>query len=184
METRDDEIVIARARRGDRDAFRILVDRHARGVFRVAYRMTTDQNDAEDIVQETLLKAWKQIARFDDRASFGTWLHRICVNCCFDLLRRRESRKVVAMPEFVELPSETPSPERLAHSSQITARLLPALGELSEMERAAFVLRHYEGVSIEEIASTLGVAPGAARHTVFRAVQKLRRALEPVAVAR
>ena len=69
-----------------------------------------------------------------------------------------------------------PSPERLAQSSQITAILGPALDELSEMERAAFVLRHYEGLSIEEISAALGVQPGAAKHSVFRAVQKLRRA--------
>ncbi len=72
-----------------------------------------------------------------------------------------------------------PSPERLARSSQLTALLEPALDRLSEMERAAFVLRHYEGCDIEEIARTLGVQANAAKHSVFRAVQKLRRALEP-----
>src|SRR5207248_7652868 len=80
---------------------------------------------------------------------------------------------------FDRMASPSPSPERLARSSEITALLLPALDELSEMERAAFVMRHYEGLPIEDIARTLGVPPGAAKHSVFRAVQKVRRALEP-----
>ena len=71
---------IGRARHGDREAFRVLVDTHGRALFRLAFRMTGNQTDAEDMVQETFLKAWKQIAKFDGRASFSTWLHRICAN--------------------------------------------------------------------------------------------------------
>lgn len=169
---------IGRARRGDREAFRVLVDMHGRAVFRLAFRMTGNQTDAEDMVQETFLKAWKQIARFDGRASFSTWLHRICANCALDHIRAAKRKENVEDPG--ELVSGSPSPERLAQSSEIVARLLPALDELSEMERAAFVMRHYEGVGIEEISVALGVQPGAAKHSVFRAVQKLRRAMEPV----
>jgi RNA polymerase sigma-70 factor (ECF subfamily) len=188
--TQGDELAIGKARGGDRDAFRVLVERHGRTVFRLAFRMTGNETDAEDIVQETFLKAWKQIARFDGRAAFATWLHRICANCALDHIRARkrkqgmqivsrgESNEVAADP-LAQLASEAPSPERLALSSQITAILGPALDELSEMERAAFVLRHYEGFGIEEISQALGVQPGAAKHSVFRAVQKLRRALEP-----
>jgi RNA polymerase sigma-70 factor (ECF subfamily) len=183
-----DDIAIGKARRGDRDAFRALVERHAMSVFRLAFRMTANRTDAEDITQETFLRAWKQIARFDGRASFATWVHRICANCSLDVIRvrrRRQSSAPVFGDErdadpFAHLPSAAPSPERIAHSSQISAILVPALDELSAMERAAFVMRHYEGRSIEEIAATLGVQEGAAKHSVFRAVQKLRRALEPV----
>jgi RNA polymerase sigma factor (sigma-70 family) len=82
-----DEIAIARARSGDRDAFRVLVERHSRVLFRLAFRMTGNEIDAEDMVQETFLKAWKQIGKFDGRASFATWLHRICANCSLDHIR-------------------------------------------------------------------------------------------------
>ena len=140
--------------------------------------MTGNQSDAEDMVQETFLRAWKQIAKFDGRASFSTWLHRICANCSLDHIRAGKRKQ--ELDPVVEIVSAAPSPERLAHSSQIAARLLPALDELSEMERVAFVMRHYDGVGIEEISVALGVQPGAAKHSVFRAVQKLRRALEPV----
>ena len=172
---------IGRASRGDREAFRVLVDAHARAVFRVAYRMLGNQSDAEDMVQETFMRAWKQISKFDGRASFATWLHRICANCSLDHLRA--AKRSVDLEATGELISGTPTPERLAQSSQIVSRLLPALEELSEMERVAFVMRHYEGVGIDEISAVLGVHKGAAKHSVFRAVQKLRRALEPVAAA-
>jgi RNA polymerase sigma-70 factor, ECF subfamily len=181
---------IARARRGDRDAFQVLVERHSRAVFRLAWRMTGNENDAEDIVQETFLRAWKQMSRFDGRASLATWLHRICANCSLDHLRarKRKQESMVAMESpgsddaldpLANVPHHGPSPERLAQSSEITAILLPALDELSEMERTAFVMRHYEGLPIEEISRALGVEAGAAKHSVFRAVQKLRRALQP-----
>src|ERR1700759_2986643 len=86
----DDELTVEQARRGDPAAFRVLVDKHARAVFRLAFRMTGNELDAEDMVQETFLKAWKQMARFDGRASFATWLHRICANCALDHIRARK----------------------------------------------------------------------------------------------
>jgi len=183
-------MVVGKARRGDRDAFRVLVERHSRPVFRLAFRMTGNEIDAEDMVQETFLKAWKQIGRFDSRATFGTWVHRICTNCSLDHIRARKRKQdLQAVPRgdasgngtdpLAQVATAAPSPERLALSSQITAILGPALDELSEMERAAFVLRHFEGLGIEEISVALGVQPGAAKHSGFRAVQKLRRALDP-----
>lgn len=158
------------------------MDRHARAVFRLAYRMTGNAVDAEDMVQETFLKAWKQIRKFDNRAAFGTWLHRICANCALDHIRARNRKQEVQVVDgsTAQVATATPSPERLALGAQITERLGTALDELSEMERAAFVLRHYEGMSIEEISVALGVQRGAAKHSIFRAVQKLRRSLEPV----
>jgi RNA polymerase sigma-70 factor (ECF subfamily) len=183
--TQGDEIAIDRARRGDRDAFRVLVDRHARVLFRLAFRMTGNELDAEDIVQETFLKAWKQMAKFDGRAGFGTWLHRICANCALDHIRARKRRDGGAADDVLaQIPAATPSPERMAQSAQVAGILGAALDELSGMERAAFVLRHYDGMSIQDISAALGVQNGAAKHSVFRAVQKLRRALEPAVTSR
>ncbi len=127
--------------------------------------------------RETFLKAWKQIGKFDGRAAFGTWLHRICSNCALDHIRARKRKQDLSdgTDPLAQVAAGAPSPERLALSAEITAILLPALDELSDMERAAFVLRHYEGLSIEQISATLGVQPGAAKHSVFRAVQKLRQ---------
>jgi len=175
------------ARKGNQGAFRVLVERHSRGLFRLAYRMTGNQQDAEDLVQETFLRAYKQLGRFDNRSAFSTWLYRICANCSLDLIRsrknRREQQPIIKENEELSwldrIATPAPSPERLTQSGQIAGLLEPAMNQLSESERVAFVLRHFEGCDIEEIARTLGVQNNAAKHSVFRAVQKLRRALEP-----
>src|SRR6195256_877616 len=92
---------VARARGGDTDAFRVLVDRHSRSLFRMAFRMTGNEQDAEDVVQESFLRAYRQLAKFDERASFGTWLYRIAMNCSLDLVRskKRRSERMAAAPE-------------------------------------------------------------------------------------
>jgi RNA polymerase sigma-70 factor (ECF subfamily) len=167
------------ARLGNQQAFRFLVERHSRLVFRLAYRMTGNEQDAEDLVQESFLRAYKQLHTFDERAAFGTWLHRICVNCSLDFLRARKRRQNDEPSWLDQLATPEPSPERLTQSNQVARMLEPALEKLSENERAAFVLRHYEGSSIEEIARVLGIQTSAAKHSVFRAVQKLRRSLAP-----
>src|ERR1041385_4359215 len=87
-----DAAIVARARAGDADAFRVLVERHSRALFRLAFRMTGNESDAEDVVQETFLRAYRQLSKFDDRASFGTWLYRIAANCSLDLIRVRKRR--------------------------------------------------------------------------------------------
>ena len=186
-----DSAAAEQARQGDQRAFGALVERHGRSVFRLAFRMTQNEQDAEDLVQETFLKAYKQLHRFDGRSAFGTWLYRIAANCSLDLIRARKNRKEQSAastnpekPDWLDrVAAPDPSPERLARSGQIASLLKPALEQLTDLERTAFVLRHYEGRGIAEIAGVLGVEANAAKHSVFRAVQKLRRALEPVAEA-
>jgi len=178
---------IARARAGDRDAFRELVERHSRAVFRLAYHMTGKEEDAEDVVQETFLNAWRWIGRFEARAGFGTWLHRIAVNCSMDALRRRQKHPGAAEgweTALAEAASPEAGPDRLAMSAEASGRVSAALGELSPFERAAFVLRHYEGLRIEEIAARMGRGVEGTKQAVFRAVQKLRRTLGVYAASR
>jgi RNA polymerase sigma-70 factor (ECF subfamily) len=182
-----DSVAVAQARAGDPGAFRVLVERHSRNLFRLAYRMTGHPQDAEDVVQDTFLRAYRQLARFDERASFGTWLYRIAANCALDTIRARKRRagqrgsaaEEGAPDPILSLPDSSPAPDRLAMSGEVKRRVSAALQELSEMERTAFVLRHFEGMCIDDISRTLGVQPNAAKHSIFRAVQKLRRALDP-----
>jgi RNA polymerase sigma-70 factor (ECF subfamily) len=152
--------------------------------------MTGNQQDAEDVVQDSFLRAYKQLDRFDERASFGTWLYRIAVNCSLDLVRSRKRRNELAAPADPEmddptlaLPSRDPTPDRIAMSGEVRDRVAEAMTGLSASERTAFVLRHFEGMCIEDVSRVLGCQPGAAKHSVFRAVQKLRRALEPLVSA-
>src|ERR1700684_3499937 len=89
-----DGTAIARVRGGDSDAFGVLVEGHSRSVFRLAYRMTGNEQDAEDVLQKTCLRAYRQLDKFDNRASFGTWLYRIAANCSLDLIRSRKRRNM------------------------------------------------------------------------------------------
>jgi len=182
-----DATTVALARDGDAEAFRSLVDRHSRAVYRLAHRMTGNAQDAEDVVQDTFLKAYRQLGRFESRANFSTWLHRIAVNCSIDLIRTRRHQEAghdAADLEALDGAHGTeervdPSPERLMLSSEVQERVGRAMETLTHMERAAFVLRHFEGQSIEEISRALGLKANAAKHSIFRAVRKMRLALEP-----
>jgi RNA polymerase sigma-70 factor (ECF subfamily) len=183
-----DSVAVARVKAGDGDAYRTLVERHSRSVFRLAYRMTGNQQDSEDVVQETFLRAYKQLPRYEARSSFSTWLFRIAANYSLDLVRRKKRHgEVETQPANDEGPglmdalaSGAPGPERLMFSGKVQECVARTLDELSQQERTAFVLRHFEGQSIEEISAALGLSGNAAKHSIFRAVQKLRRALEPL----
>ncbi len=182
-----DAAQVAQALAGDQDAFRALVERHSGSLFRLAYRMTGNEHDAEEVVQETFLRAYRRLNRFESRASFGTWIYRIGVNCSLDLMRKvrtERSQKVTddsteELDMMERMPSEDPAPDRLLLSTELRGHVAAALDTLSATERAAFVLRHFEGRSIEEIGKTLGLRASATKNSVFRAVQKLRHALEP-----
>jgi RNA polymerase sigma-70 factor (ECF subfamily) len=186
-----DSLAVARVKAGDGDAYRQLVDRHSRSVFRLAFRMTGNEQDSEDVVQETFMRAYKQLHRYEARSSFSTWLYRIAANYSLDLVRRRKRHGEVALgesssanedlPEMIHaLPSPSPGPDRLLFSGRVQECVASTLKELSQQERTAFVLRHFEGQSIEDISAALGLSGNAAKHSIFRAVQKLRRALEPL----
>jgi RNA polymerase sigma-70 factor (ECF subfamily) len=186
----NDEAAVTQALRGDAASFRVLVERHSRAIFGLAFRMTGNEHDAEDIVQETFLRAYRALRTFESRANFGTWLHRVAINCALDHLRRvrrREEEPYSGASEHEEdgeplrsIPSAAPTPERLLLSAELKQKLEGAMAELSDRERAAFVMRHFEGSSIGEIGKALGLRETAAKNTVFRAVRKLREALAPM----
>ncbi len=187
-----DALAVERTLAGERDAFRVLVERHSQNVFRLAYRMTGNQHDAEEVVQEAFLRAYQKLGQFAARANFGTWVYRIAANYSIDRLRQRqkeESRREMPGAEtrdgaeddaLARVADEAPTPERLTQSVELRKQMEQALAALSHAERTAFVMRHWEGCGIEEIASVLESNSGAAKNTVFRAVQKLRQALQPL----
>src|SRR5215813_2003028 len=140
---------VTKARAGDADAYRVLVERHSRALFRLAFRMTGNESDAEDVVQETFLRAYRQLGKFDERASFGTWLYRIATNCALDLVRSRKRRSEQLAPQadgdhteredlVAALPSDDPTPERAAFSTEVRERVADAMNDLSATERTAF----------------------------------------------
>ena len=179
MET--DTELVNRIRGGDDDAFRVLVERHSRGVYRSAYRITANAADADDVVQETFLRAYRALGSFDARAALTTWLHRIAVNCALDLIdsRRRREGRIDAGEDLALLASSDASPDRLALGTEMQRAVAAAMDALTGNERTAFVLRHFEGMPLEEIGQVLGTRLNATKNTVFRAVRKLRQQLQP-----
>src|SRR5579864_2043953 len=184
-----DAAVVAQVLAGDRDAFRLLVDRHTRSIYSVAYRMTGNQHDAEEILQETFLRAYKSLHRFELRASFSTWLYRIAVNRCLDFLKAKKMTDAYQISDDpghdeegreIQIPATNPGPERLLLSAEARQKVAYAIGLLSPAERLAFTMRHMEGRSIEEISKALNVRASAAKNSIFRAVQKIRQELEPL----
>jgi RNA polymerase sigma-70 factor (ECF subfamily) len=186
-----DAIAVERTLAGDRDAYRVLVERHSHNVFRLAYRMTGNRHDAEEVVQEAFLRGYQKLGQFAARANFGTWVYRIAANYSIDRIRQRQkedSRRELPRTEekdgmeldpVQQVKDEAPTPERLTQSIELRKQMEKALAELSEAERTAFVMRHWEGCGIEEIAAVLKSSSNATKNTVFRAVQKLRQALQP-----
>lgn len=176
-----DQDVVERVRGGDQDAFRLLVERHSRGIYRAAFRITGNAADADDVVQETFLRAYRAIERFDARATFTTWLHRIAINCALDLIdaRKRRDGRVNDDEDLAAIASPAASPDRVVHGIEMQRAVATAMERLSGNERTAFVLRHFEGMPLEEIGQVLGTQLNATKNTVFRAVKKLREQLQP-----
>src|SRR6478752_7680431 len=110
MDVTDAGAVLARARQGDSEAFRALIEQHSRRAFQLAYRMTGNEQDAEDVVQEAFIRAYRQLNRFEARAHFSTWLHRIVANCSVDLIRSRRARQDHASMDEIT-PLEQPHSE-------------------------------------------------------------------------
>jgi len=191
-----DAVAVERTLAGDRDAYRILVERHSQNIYRLAYRMAGNSHDAEEIVQEAFLRGYQKLKQFAGQANFGTWVYRIAANYAIDRIRQRkvedsrrelpnrESEEGQEIDPLAQIKDSAPSPERLAGSNQLALRMQQALQQLTPAERTAIVMRHWDGCGIEEIATVLKSSTTAAKNTVFRAVQKLRVALEPFAEGR
>ena len=190
----EDARLVALAQAGDREAFGQLVENHSRSLFALAFRVTGNEADADEVVQETFLRAFRSLKNFESRSNLGTWLYRIAMNCALDQKDREkwDPKYAVAISEDpdpkenqVQLQARQPDQEQQIFSGQIQKKIGEAMSQLTKTERAAFTMRHLEGRSIDEICSTLGLKTNAAKNSIFRAVQKMRTALGPMmAVAR
>jgi RNA polymerase sigma-70 factor, ECF subfamily len=173
--------VVRRAQKGDKAAFEILVQRHQNRVFAVARGILKRQQDVEDVAQQVFVKAYFSLKRFDQRAAFSTWLYKITVNECWDVLRKRKARPLVYEADFneeqaheysatdQEASSGPDASERLAMRQQLENML----GQLDTRDRAMLVLKEVEGFSVEEIAESLGLNANTVKVRLFRARRKI-----------
>jgi RNA polymerase sigma-70 factor (ECF subfamily) len=185
----NDQAAIQAVLAGDKEAYAALVVRHSERLFRVAFRITGNEADAEDVVQEALLRGYRKLESFESRSDFGTWIYRIAVRCALDRIggsKVDESSRIGETTDGeqdrVQIADQAAGPERLLLSGEIGAMQEFAMHALSATERTAFVLRHLEDRTTEEIAAVMGIPPNTAKQSVFRAVQKLRRRLATLKV--
>lgn len=174
-----DDRLVRQAQRGDRRAFAALVDAHRHRLYTLAVRELGSAADAEDAVQEALVRAWKALPRFRAEASFSTWLYRICLNAIHDQRARSARGGGVALDEVVE-PSD---PRDAIAEAELSGELQRALAELDETYRTPVLLYDVLGRSYAEIAETLGVAEGTVKSRIFRGRTELARRLGTVRAA-
>lgn len=188
MERSDGDLVRA-VRHGDRDAFRVLVERYQRKVTAVALGMVRNRDDALEIAQETFVKAFESLANFKGDSSFYTWLYRIVVNLAIDFRRRERRRPTVPIEEWVGADGEPgyvlqlkeerlADPFEQAQSREIGERVAAAVDELTPDHKAVILLREVEGLSYEEISRVMQCSKGTVMSRLHYARKKLQKKLQ------
>src|SRR4051794_439092 len=182
----DDRELVDKARKGDRDAFRILFERYHRRAYALAFGVLRHQDDALDVVQDAFIKAHKYLDKFEGNSSFYTWLYRIVMNLAIDHLRKHRRVKPVELDEQkIENEGDDPllprilggNPGRALMDKQIRARIDQALDELSENHRAVLVMRELEGLSYEDMAQAMGCSKGTIMSRLFHARRNMQKRL-------
>jgi RNA polymerase sigma-70 factor (ECF subfamily) len=187
-----DQDLLDGVRRGDGASFEHLVRRHESRVHRLAWRILGDSEDALDAAQETFLKVWKALPRFEGGSRFSTWLTRIAINQCRNELRRRRTVKHThplsldaplddsGATAAASVPGTTPEPWEAAREREVAKALRDSLGDLDGEGKEVLVLRDGEDLSYEEIAEILEIPIGTVRSRLHRARSELRRRMAPV----
>jgi RNA polymerase sigma-70 factor (ECF subfamily) len=181
----NDQILVDRFNSGDAKAFQELVERHKKKVYYLAYDITGDHHEAEDVSQEVFVKVFRSLNTFRRDAKMSSWLYKITVNASLDSLRKKPSRPDVPIDilEKVDV-GDNPlggrtdlDPERRAESLLLQRHISKALQKVSPKERSVFVMRHYNDLKIREIAEVLNISTGTVKALLFRAIKKLRKEL-------
>lgn len=180
-----DLVLMDRIRAGDKSACAQCIEHYAPGVYRLALRLTQNETDAEDVVQETFLQAFKAIDTFESRAGLGTWLYRIAYNAV--MMRQRQAHTVLSIDETLHEEAGLPIPEQFFdwcclpeqdfQTEESRAELERAIRELPEALRAVFILRELEGLSTQACAEALQVSPEVVKQRLHRARLWLRERL-------
>src|SRR6516164_495574 len=180
-EAADDRELVRRAQHAGKDAFEELIRRHQHRVFAVAGGILKRREDVEDIAQQVFVKAYFSLKRFDQRAAFSTWLYKITVNECWDMLRKKKARPLVYEADFSEEQArQFSATEQEAGAGPDTSermamrqRLESMLGQLDARDRSMLMLKEVEGFSVEEIAESLGLNANTVKVRLFRARRKM-----------
>jgi RNA polymerase sigma-70 factor (ECF subfamily) len=182
MEQRDERMLVERASGGDMSAFREIVEHYKRQIYAVSLDFTGNHHDAEDVLQEVLMKVYRSLHKFRGDARLSTWLHRITVNTCLD--RRRgtplpitSSEEIPGSVERIAATGPGSNPEKAAESTRMQEHINGALAALTPLERSVFVLRNYSGLPLKEVARILDRSEGTVKNMLWRALRKLQKEL-------
>ena len=183
LQLEDDETLVARTQKGDSAAFDVLVGRYKERLYATVYHMTANHEDANDLVQDTFIKAFKSIRSFRGRSSFYTWIYRIAVNRTINFLKRRKNRNQYSLddvdssiqtdPDLVEMMSHV-TPRREAGLTELQEKLNEALQKLSDSHRAVVTMHDIQGMTHADIAKVLKCSEGTVRSRLFYARQQLQ----------
>ena len=180
-ENRMDEIALANlAREGNKEALRTLFENNKKRIFYTAYQYVKNIEDAEDIVQDTFIKAYNHMDKFSSQngTSFSAWLHKIGINCSIDHLRRnkkaKEAKQEVEDPANIPTNSKNSDPEDASRMKEMHEKIEEFLNRLTARQRMIFILKHYQQLSTREIAEYMRCSEGSVKRQLFRAVSTVK----------
>lgn len=183
----DENKLVNKAVKGDNSAFEALMEKHMGIIYNIALRMAANQDDAEDMTQEIMIKIFRSLGSFKGNSKFSTWIYRVAVNTCLDELKKKKNKKYLSLDaeisgddgeNQIEIKDDSPSPEKLAEQNELRDMVAAAVKLLSDEHRAVIVLRDIRGMSYSEIAGILGCSDGTVKSRISRARAQLKMILE------
>lgn len=187
----EERAIIKEAQRGNLLAFETLVKRYERQVLQLAFSLVNHPQDAEDIYQEVFVRVFRNLHKFQFRSEFSTWLYRVVVNYCLNYRKRRDRTRSVSLEQDWNesesgwsrtLPVDEKNPEQRVINYELSNKIDLALAQLSPRQKTVFVLRHYQGHKLSEIAEMMGCSLGTVKNYLFRATQKMQQLLHEYSV--
>jgi RNA polymerase sigma-70 factor (ECF subfamily) len=179
----EEKDLVQQVQNGNRNAFRQLVEEYKRKVYYLAYDLTGNHMDADDLSQEVFIRIFNSIANFRRESKFSTWIYRVTINCWINMKKSkgykiREKQDRIDNNFYLnEQKASEQNPQREAEKSDIQKFIHNALQQLSPKEKSVFIMRHYHDLSLKEIGTTLNIRVGTVKSLLFRAINKLQKQL-------
>ena len=182
----DDSVLIERSQRGDRQAFDDLIRKHEKRAYQYAFRLTTNPEEASDVVADAFVRVYSALHNFKGQSAFTTWLYRILTNCFLDMRKREKSRPTISLEATLatdegeltrQVEDDSPTPHMEAEKTERERAVERAVGQLPEYQRAMITMYHVENLSYEEIAESLDLPIGTVKSRLNRARLSLRELL-------
>lgn len=178
----DNEMLIKRCQKGDVDAFEMLIDKHQKIAYNIAFKMLNNKEDAMDISQEAFIKIYKSIGKFNFKASFTTWMYRIVVNTCLDFLKKKKT--TYSLDDNIKTPDgeikkeiadDKNTPEKIIEKKMTRQNVHDSIKKLNEIHKTVIILRDIQGFSYDEIAEITGTSKGTIKSRISRARSALKQ---------